>query len=35
LTAQTSDYDQASDRYQIQVDGGADTVTVDARGVGA
>ncbi|HXB03900.1 MAG TPA: DUF5668 domain-containing protein [Candidatus Angelobacter sp.] len=35
LTAQTSDYDHASDRYQIQVDGGADTVTVDARGVGA
>jgi hypothetical protein len=35
LTAQTSDYDQASDRYQITVDGGADTVTVDARGVGA
>jgi hypothetical protein len=35
LTAQTSDYDRASDRYEIQVDGGADTVTVDARGVGA
>jgi hypothetical protein len=35
LTAQTSDYDHASDRYQIQVDGGADTVTVDTRGVGA
>jgi hypothetical protein len=34
LTAKTSDYDHASDRYQIQVDGGADTVTVDARGVG-
>jgi hypothetical protein len=35
LTAQTSDYDRASDRYQIEVDGGADTVTVDTRGVGA
>jgi hypothetical protein len=35
LTAQTSDYDHASDRYQIQVEGGADTVTVDATGVGA
>jgi Domain of unknown function (DUF5668) len=35
LTAQTSDYDHASDRYQIQVEGGADTVTVDTRGVGA
>jgi hypothetical protein len=35
LTAQTSDYDRASDRYEIQVDGGADTVIVDARGVGA
>jgi hypothetical protein len=35
LTAQTSDYDHASDRYQIQVDGGADNVTVDARGLGA
>ena len=31
LTAQTSDYDHASDRYQIEVDGGACTVTVDAR----
>jgi hypothetical protein len=35
LTAQTSDYDHASDRYQIQVDGGACNVTVDARGLGA
>lgn len=35
LTAQTGDYDHASDRYQIQVDGGASTVTVDARPVGA
>ena len=35
LTAQTSDYDHASDRYEIQVDGGACTVTVDARGLGA
>ena len=35
LTAQTSEYDHANDRYQIQVDGGADTVTVDARGLGA
>ncbi len=35
LTAQTSDFDQASDRYQIQVEGGACTVTVDARAVGA
>jgi hypothetical protein len=35
LTAQTSDYDHASDRYQIQVDGGADSVTVDTHGVGA
>ena len=35
LTAQTSDYDHASDRYQIQVEGGADTVTVDTHGVGA
>jgi hypothetical protein len=34
LTAQTSDYDHASDRYQIQVEGGACTVTVDARAVG-
>jgi hypothetical protein len=30
LTAQTSNYDSASDRYQIQVNGGASTVTVDA-----
>lgn len=29
LTAQTGDFDSASDRYQIQVDGGACTVTVD------
>jgi hypothetical protein len=35
LTAETSDYDHASDRYQIQVEGGACTVTVDARAVGA
>lgn len=35
LTSQTSDYDHASDRYEIQVDGGASTVTVDARPVGA
>jgi hypothetical protein len=35
LTAQTSDYDHASDRYQIQVDGGACNVTVDAKGLGA
>jgi Domain of unknown function (DUF5668) len=35
LTAQTSDYDHASDRYQIRVDGGAANVTVDARGPGA
>jgi hypothetical protein len=35
LTAQTSDYDHASDRYQIQVDGGACNVTADTRGVGA
>ena len=35
LTAQTSDYDRVSDRYEIQVDGGACTVTVDARPVGA
>jgi len=30
LTAQTSDYNSASDRYQIQVNGGASNVTVDA-----
>ena len=30
VTAQTSDYDSASDRYQIQVSGGASNVTVDA-----
>jgi cell wall-active antibiotic response 4TMS protein YvqF len=35
LTAQTSDYDHASDRYEIQVDGGACTVNVDTRPVGA
>jgi hypothetical protein len=35
LTAQTSDYDHASDRYQIRVDGGAANVTVDSRGPGA
>src|ERR1700736_119092 len=29
LTAQSSDYDGASDRYQIQVNGGASNVTVD------
>jgi hypothetical protein len=29
-TAQTSDYNSASDRYQIQVNGGASNVTVDA-----
>ena len=31
LTAQTSDYDRATDRYQIQVSGGASNVTVDAN----
>ncbi len=31
LSNQTSDYDSASNRYQIQVNGGASTVTVDAR----
>jgi hypothetical protein len=30
VTAQTSDYNSASDRYQIQVNGGASNVTVDA-----
>jgi len=30
VTAKTSDYDSASDRYQIQVSGGASNVTVDA-----
>src|SRR5216683_282116 len=30
VTAQTSDYDGASDRYQIQVKGGASNVTVDS-----
>jgi hypothetical protein len=35
LTAQTSDYDHASDRYQIRVEGGAANVTVDARGLAA
>ncbi len=30
VTAQTSDYNRASDRYQIQVNGGASNVTVDA-----
>lgn len=30
VTAQTSDYNGASDRYQIQVNGGASNVTVDA-----
>jgi hypothetical protein len=30
VTAQTSDYNRASDRYQIQVNGGALNVTVDA-----
>jgi hypothetical protein len=30
VTAQTSDYNSASDRYQIQVNGGAPNVTVDA-----
>jgi hypothetical protein len=30
LNAQTSDYDGASDRYQIEVNGGASNVTVDA-----
>ncbi|HWO44411.1 MAG TPA: hypothetical protein VNO87_02300, partial [Methylomirabilota bacterium] len=30
VTAQTSDYDGASDRYQIQVNGGASNVTVDS-----
>ncbi|HWO90803.1 MAG TPA: hypothetical protein VNP53_02445, partial [Methylomirabilota bacterium] len=29
-TAQTSDYNSASDRYQVQVNGGASNVTVDA-----
>jgi hypothetical protein len=31
LTAQTSDYDSVSDRYQMSVSGGASNVTVDAR----
>jgi hypothetical protein len=35
LTAKTSDYDHASDRYQIRVDGGAANVTVDTQGVEA
>src|SRR5260370_20172179 len=35
LTAQTSDFDQASDRDQIQVASGAWTRTADARAVGA
>ncbi len=30
VTAQTSDYNRASDRYQIRVNGGASNVTVDA-----
>ena len=30
LTAHTSDYDSATDRYQIQVSGGASNLTVDA-----
>lgn len=30
VTAQTSDYNGASDRYQIQVNGGASNVTVDS-----
>jgi len=30
VTAQTSDYNSASDRYQIQVNGGASNVTVDS-----
>jgi len=30
-TAQTSDYNSASERYQIEVNGGASNVTVDAR----
>lgn len=30
LTAQTSNFDSASDRYEIQVNGGASTVTIDA-----
>jgi hypothetical protein len=29
VTAQTGDYDSASDRYQIQINGGACNVTVD------
>jgi len=29
LAAQTGDYNSATDRYQIQVDGGASNVTVD------
>jgi hypothetical protein len=32
VTAQTSDYNRASDRYRIQVNGGASNVTVDASG---
>jgi hypothetical protein len=31
LTARTTDYDSASDRYQIQVNGGASNVSVDAN----
>lgn len=31
LTARTSDYDSATNRYQVQVNGGASNVTVDAR----
>ncbi len=34
VTAQTSDYNRASDRYQIQVNGGASNVTVDASAPG-